>query len=165
MGNVSQISDGYRFNVTRLAEGLGLSRDTVRKRLREAGVKPVSKSGNAPVYQLADAAEAVFRSTTESVSGLHDPSKMAPKDRKDWFQSETERLKVQTEQGLLIPEPAYRLDLYIVLSDVVSFFENLPDKMERTGLFDAAQLELLEQQGDVFREQLYERLKEAEPDA
>lgn len=165
MGSVSQINDGYRFNLTRLAEALGLSRDTVRKRLRDAGVKPVSKQGNAPVYQLAEAAEAVFRPSQVVVSDLHDPSKMAPKDRKDWFQSETERLKVQTDQGLLIPEQDYRLDLYTVLSDVVSFFENLPDKMERTGLFDPGQLELLEKEGDVYREQLYERLKEAEPDA
>jgi len=164
MAEVSHINDAYSWNITRIAEAFNLSRDTVRKRLRESGVRASGKRSGAATYALADVGPALFDAEARFVPEIHDPDKMRPKDRKEWFQSENERVKYLVDAKALIPEGDYRQDLYTTLSAVVSFFENMPDKMERTGLFTPEQLELLETQGDAFRSQLYLQVKEAEPD-
>jgi hypothetical protein len=166
MAEVTSISDAYSWNITRIAEAFDFSRDTVRKRLREAGIRPTGKRGGNPVYALADAARALFENESRAeLPEFQNPEKMAPKDRKEWYQSENERVKFMTDAKQLIPEPEHRQDLYDAFSAVVSFFENIPDKMERTGLFSPEQLELLEAESDNFRNQLYVRVKEVEPDA
>ena len=163
--SVSNIQDANSFNITRIAEAFDLHRDTVRKRLKAARVKPIGKQKGVDVYALADVGPALFASEKVSEEDdIHDPARMLPKDRKDYFQSERERLKFEEEIGLLIPDGEYQKDLYYTLSEVVSFFENLPDLMERTGLFKPEQLDLLEAEGDKFRNALYLRLKEIAPD-
>ena len=41
MTGITNINEAYSWNLTRIAEAFDLHRDTVRKRLREAGIKPV----------------------------------------------------------------------------------------------------------------------------
>lgn len=58
---------------------------------------PVANSiwGN-PVYNLRDVGPGLFGSPASAdPDDIHDPSKMSPKDRKDWFQSENERVKLE----------------------------------------------------------------------
>jgi hypothetical protein len=165
MAEVTNINDAYSWNITRIAEAFNFSRDTVRKRLREAGVRPSGKRSGHPIYPLEDAARALFDDEARTdIPDFQDPDKMPPKARKEWWQSENERVKFMTDAKQLIPETEHRQDLYDGFSQVVSFFENLPDKMERTGLFTPEQLELLEAEGDAFRAQLYIMVKEVEPD-
>ena len=104
MADVTHIGDAYAWNITRIAEAFGMSRDTVRKRLREAGVQPKGTRGNAPVYLLADVGPALFQGGGEQTAASHQPDKMPPKDRKEWYQSENERLKFQREIGDLFDE-------------------------------------------------------------
>jgi len=166
VGTVSSINDAYAWNITRIAEAFGLHRDTVRKRLKENQVKPVKKSKGVDLYALADIGPALFSAeATNKSEDDYNPNKMAPKDRKDFFQSERERLKFQTEIGELIPDSDYRLDLAETLKAVVSWCESLPDNMERRRLFTADQLEQLERVSDELRAQLYIKLLEVEPDA
>jgi hypothetical protein len=47
-------------NISQMAGMFALSRDTVRKRLRAAKVKPHSQERNAPVYDMAIAGPALF---------------------------------------------------------------------------------------------------------
>ncbi|MCF1458011.1 MAG: DUF1441 family protein [Shewanella sp.] len=165
MGNITQIADANAWNITRIAEAFNLSRDTVRKRLREAGVRPSGKRGGTPIYALVDVGPALFATETRTdIPDIQNPDKMPPKARKEWFESENARVKLMKDTRELIPESEHRLDLYQAFSAMVSFFENLPDKMERTGLFTPEQLELLEAQGDAYRGQLYLLVKEVEPD-
>ncbi|WP_353222520.1 hypothetical protein [Salinisphaera hydrothermalis] len=51
---------GFCWNVSTISEALNLSRDTVRKRLREAGVEPDGRVGNSPVFNLARAIPPLF---------------------------------------------------------------------------------------------------------
>lgn len=165
MAEVTSINDAYSWNITRIAEAFNFSRDTVRKRLREAGVRASGKRQGSAVYSLSDVGPALFESESRSeIPDLQNPDVMPPKARKEWYQSENERVKFMTDAKQLIPEHEHRQDLYDGFSKVVSFFENLPDKMERTGLFTPGQLELLETEGDHFRSQLYLAVKEVEPD-
>lgn len=159
MASVTPITDAYNWNLTRISEAFGLSRDTVRKRLREAGVQPADKRGNAPVYRLSDVGPALFANEM-TMNSEYTPDKMAPKDRKEWFQSENERVKFQTNVGDLIPVGQHRDDLAFVFKKVGSFFDSLPDKMERQRMFTPEQLVALERAGDDLREMLYQQLIE-----
>ncbi len=166
MSSIANINDAYSWNITRIAEAFDFSRDTVRKRLRIAGVRPCGKRSGNDVYSLAEIGPALFIADGyQDVPEMHDPDKMPPKDRKEWFHSERIRVDLERDQKQLIHEGEHRQDLYDGFSQVVSFFENLPDKMERTGQFTPEQLELLEQYGDGFRNELYTKVKEVEPDA
>ncbi|MCF6459054.1 DUF1441 family protein [Pseudoalteromonas sp. MMG024] len=163
--SVSSIDDAYLMNISSLSRAFDLHRDTVRKRLNAARVKPIKKIKSTDVYALADVGPALFGQEAKAEQDdIHDPSKMAPKDRKDFFQSERERLKFETEIGELIPEPHYQLDLSETLKKVVSFFESMPDKMERKRVFKPEQLEQLETMSDEFRNELYLQLLEINTD-
>lgn len=166
MGNVSSINDAYAWNITRIAEAFGLHRDTVRKRLKENQIKPVKKAKGVDLYALVDIGPALFSAeSTNKKEATHNPDNMIPKDRKDYFQSERERLKFQTEIGELMPDSDYRRDLAETLKAVVAWCESLPDNMERTRLFTPDQLDLLEGTSDSLRTQLYIKILEVESDA
>lgn len=158
MSNISPIQDAYAYNISRLAEAFCLDRKTVRKRLNQAMVRPSGKRNGQPVYALVDVGPALFGATETPKSEKNNPDSMDPKARKEWFQSENERLKFQQNVGELIPEPAYRDDLALVFKLIVAFFESLPDKMERQRTFTPAQLQALENVTDAMRAQLYEMM-------
>ncbi|MGY3887205.1 DUF1441 family protein [Aeromonas aquatica] len=160
MGEVTALVDAYRWNISKMADAFGLHRDTIRRRLIDAGVKPCGKKGNAPIYHLADASPAIFASQSVQVSEVVKPERLGPKDRKEWFQSENERLKFEKEVRRVIPEEEHREGLAETLKVVCSFFDSLPDKMERTRMFTPEQLEQLEAVSDSMRNQLYFELKE-----
>ncbi|MGL5775933.1 MAG: DUF1441 family protein [Aeromonas veronii] len=151
----------YRWNVSQLAKAFSLHRDTVRSRLNDAGVKPVGKKSNAPLYLLAQAAEAIFAGSVVAGDAA-DPSKLDPKSRKEWFQSENERLKFQTTVKELVPAPEHRDNIASTVKVAVAFFDSLPDKLERTRLFTPEQLEALERECDITRNQLFEELEEVQ---
>ncbi|MGL5285666.1 MAG: DUF1441 family protein [Aeromonas sp.] len=151
--------DDYRCNVSTIAKMTGLHRDTIRKRLNEAGVKPCGKVSNAPVYHLPDAMQAIFAQQVVSADRM-DPDKLDPKGRLDWFKSEREKIALGREVKELIPSDEVRDDLARVLKTVAGFFESLPDKMERSRCFTPIQLEALEAACDDFREALYEEITE-----
>lgn len=161
MGSISSIDDAYSWNLSRIADAFGMHRDTVRKRLRAAVVKPQGKKGGVDVYALADVGPALFIAEKSMFSDGDEPlnpDKLEPKDRKDYFQSELERLKLEEKTKELIPDSEYRSDLAKTLKEVVSFFESLPDVMEQRRSFSPEQLEELERACDSFRESLYARV-------
>lgn len=153
--------DDYRWNVSTIAKAAGLHRDTVRKRLAEAGVVPNGKKGNAPVYVLADAMQALFATTVISGKTL-DPDKLDPKDRLDWYRSESERVKFAQTVRELVPSDEVRDEQADILKVVVGFLDSLPDRMERLKLFTPIQLESLEAACDGCRDGLYQALLEIE---
>ncbi|MGL4516774.1 MAG: DUF1441 family protein [Shewanella sp.] len=155
------MEDAYNWNITRLAAAFSMHRDTVRKKLAEASVVPCGRNGNAPLYAIHEAAAACFSNQIVSGDGS-DPDKLDPKSRKDWFQSENERLKYQRETKELVPSTEVRDELAIVLKRVTSFFDSLPDRMERSRQFTAEQLEALEKVSDQLRVDLYNDLKDME---
>ncbi|APU00739.1 hypothetical protein [Aeromonas phage Asp37] len=153
--------DLYRWNLSQLAKAFGLHRDTIRTRINDAGVKPCGKKANASIYKLHEAAEAIFAGTT--IAGDQtDPAKLDPKSRKEWFQSENERLKFQEAIKELIKSGEHRDNIAKTLKSVASFFDSLPDRMERSRMFTPEQLEALEGECDKMRNQLYEELQEVQ---
>jgi hypothetical protein len=158
MAGITQINEAFHWNLTKIGDAFGIHRDTVKKKLTAAGLKSVGKSGNAPLYVLKDVATVLFQGSGSGGSGEINIDDLDPKSRKEWFQSENERLKFQEKIGDLIPVVNHRDGLVSPLKKTISFFDSLPDKMERRRCFTPDQLEELEVATDAFRQQLYQQL-------
>ena len=73
----------------KIAEAFGLHRDTVKTAPRGQHSCGCDCQGN-PVYALQHVGPALFSVKHEAADSVHDPSRMEPKERKDWYQSENE---------------------------------------------------------------------------
>ena len=158
MGEVINRQDAYSWSISRIAEAFGMDRRTVKSRIDAAGVMPAgTRKGNA-VYALADIGPALFGDTQQQAFGVMSIEDMLPKDRKDWFQSENERLKYEKEIRQLIPSHEFAREISKLARGVVNTLDMLPDLLERdVGLTPDAINRVVEAL-DGAREQMYQAL-------
>ena len=161
MSNEQQTPDDFLWNITQIARAFDLNRDTVRKRLVQAGVNAVKTQKGVPLYNLAEAGKAVFN-TQESSQVGYTPDELPPKERKEYFQSENERLKYEKEIRLLVPVHDMAMEFSRVLKILIQALDSLPDILEeRCGLSFEGQEEVIQITNEL-REKLYQKL--IEPD-
>lgn len=164
MGNVSHFQSGW--SISRLADELRLDRRTVAKRLRDAGIAPSGKRNGSEVYQLADVALAILAPELASGAGggaVVDPRDLPPKERKDFYQSENERLKFETTTGALVPAVEVEAEMAELVKTMVQFIETLPDVLERKLSLSSDQVIAVQDRCDHIRQQLYQKITR-EPD-
>ena len=164
MGNVSHFQPGW--SISRLADELRLDRRTVAKRIRDAGIPPAGKRNGSEVYQLADVALAILAPEVVAGEGggVVDPRDLPPKDRKDFYQSENERLKVETTMGALVPAVEVEAEMAELVKMTVQFIETLPDVLERKLSLSADQVIAVQERCDHIRQQLYDKITQDEGD-
>ncbi|MFC6838607.1 DUF1441 family protein [Xanthomonas theicola] len=160
MADTLNFSPGW--SIARLADEFGMDRRTAAKRLREAGVPPSGKRGANDVYRLADAAAAlVDRFAAAGGEGsVVDPRDLPPMERRAFYQSENERLKVETTTGLLVPAAEVESDYAELVKKVVQFFDTLPDVLERKAGLTPDQVIKVQEQCDRVRQSMYEAMTE-----
>ncbi|WP_311949262.1 DUF1441 family protein [Halomonas piscis] len=154
MAEINRLEDAYNWNITRLADAFNLDRGTVRRRLREAGVVPAGLRNGANVYALKDAGPALFG---EMFGGSgQDTDELPPQDRKAWYQSENERVKLELElRNLVHAEEAHR-EMSRLAKAVASGLDSLADMLERDAGLPPEAIEMVEQVTDNLREQMYQ---------
>jgi len=147
----------HAWNITRIAEAFRLSRDTVRKRLREAGVQPALIHRNSPLYELADAGPALFTASIAAggYGGYETPDNMPPKERKDWFDSENSRLKYEKEKRQLVPDDEVAREMSSLIKSVINPIDGMTDTLERKADLTPKQAEIVQREMDAIREQMY----------
>ncbi|OEF57855.1 terminase [Enterovibrio norvegicus] len=158
MTNVSKISDAYEWSINRLAEALGMSRNTVSKRLRAKNVAPSRKVKGSPVYLLKDAAPALYESDGVKSSDLSDPSKMPPEMRKAWFQSENERVKLEKALAQLCDANEVAREMALMAKAVITVLDTLPDVLERDCGLQPREVAKVQAKIDDLRDQLAEKV-------
>ncbi|HEY3589337.1 MAG TPA: DUF1441 family protein [Buttiauxella sp.] len=162
MSNVSDMGGVYHWSVSRLAEAFGIDRRTVKSRLAEGRVPVVGEVRGSPVFDLKDAAPALFRtSPSQDPDVLHDPSQMPPKERKDWYDSEKGRIWLEKELRQLIPEHEVTSVYAATIKTVVQQLETLPDRLERDGGMTPKGLAMVQETIDDLRDALFERTYQA----
>jgi hypothetical protein len=165
MGEVVSADDlKIRLSISRLATEFGMARETVSKRLKAAGIKPDGKRDGYPVYRLRDAAPALIDAAPTDEDGDIDPDKLPPEKRRAWFQSERERMELESKAGKLVPALEHERDIARVLNVVVQMFETLPDVLERDESLAPHQVQRLQEILDAKRQELYEQLAGDEED-
>lgn len=151
----SQSSElGMWLSLSTLASEFGAARETIKKRLEAAGVNADRVRNGHPVYRLRDALRA-WQAAPES--GF-DPDALDPFRRKAFYQSELEKMRVQTEAGELVPRIEVEQEQARIAKLVAQFFDTLPDVLERDCGANALLLSKLEDKLDRVRENLYRAL-------
>lgn len=153
MGKGVSHPPGVHMSIRQLAEETGFDRDTVAKRLRNAGLNPNGKRGGHGVYRLRDALPALY---VNNEDGEIDPMKLEPFQRKAHYQAAREAQKLATERRELIPRAEVEEEQARVAKIVVQALETLPDILERDCGMTREQLVKVETAIDRAREEMYE---------
>ncbi|MGM0517965.1 MAG: DUF1441 family protein [Pseudomonadota bacterium] len=156
MAEINRLEEAYQWNITRLADAFGLHRDTVRKRLKAAGVVPVGNRNNANVYALKDAGPALFGDTQGGWG--EKPDDLHPTDRQAWYQSELSRVKLEKEMRLLVPVEEAHREMSRLAKAVASGLDSLADMLERDAGLPPEAIDLVEKTTDALREQMYQAI-------
>ena len=149
--------NAYAWNLTKLSEAFGLSRDTIRKRLRESNIQPAKIVRSVSLYALSDVGPALFgvSQTAGNFGGYDSPNEMPSTDRKAWFQSENERLKFQSTQRSLVPDDEVAREMSLLIKSVINPLDGITDTLERKADLSPKQAIVLQNEVDAIREQMY----------
>jgi len=163
MSNVSNLGDAYHWSVAKIAEAFSLNRGTVRKRLLDANTPIAAMVRGNPVYALRDIGPVLFApQTLDESNDIQDPNKMPPKERKDWFQSENERIKLETSLKQLVPASDVHREMAMMIKLITQVLDTWPDKLERDRGWKPAQIAEAQKAVDEIREALSAELLSAE---
>lgn len=154
MAEINRLEDAYTWNITRIADAFSFDRGTVRRRLRETGVIPAGTRNGANVYSLKDVGPALYIADS-TVSG-GDPEEMTPQDRKAWYQSENERVKLEKDMRLLVPVEETHREMSRFAKAMASTLDSLADMLERDAGLPPEAIEMVEKVTDNLREQMYQ---------
>lgn len=163
MSDISRIGDAYNWSITKIAEAFGIDRKTVRKKIMIAKVASAGNIRGNPVYALKDIGPVLFtpeEATTPET--LHDPSRMDPKSRKDWFQSENERVKLEAALSQLVPANEVHREMAMMAKSVLQVLDTWPDRLERDRGWSPHQISEVQSIVDEIRESLATKIRSAD---
>lgn len=162
MGEVRDFQSGW--SIARLAEEWGIDRRTATKRIRDAGIAPAGKRNSHDIYRLADVAGALsgFSGAGGGEGGVVDPRDLPPMERRAFYQSENERLKVETTVGSLVPALEVEADYAALVKTLVQFFDTLPDVLERKAGLRPDQVDKVQEACDRLRQKMYEKVTDGD---
>jgi hypothetical protein len=153
MSDVRDFKSGW--SLSRLADEFGIARETVAKRLRDANVAPSGKRSGYDVYRLADAAPAIVGAQVRAETSA-DPRDLPPLERRAYYQSENERIKVEVSTGALVPAAEVEADYAELVKKIAQFFDTLPDVLERDAGITGEQVMRVQEACDRVRNAMYE---------
>jgi DNA-binding transcriptional regulator PaaX len=156
MAEITRIEDAYNWNLTQIANAFGLHRDTVRKRLLAAGVVPAGTRSNASVYALRDVGPALFAQNLNVIGA--EPDELPPTERRAWYQSENERVKLEIELRELVRAEEVHQEMSRLAKAVASGLDSLSDMLERDAGLHPEAIILVEKVTDNLREQMYQSI-------
>lgn len=155
MGEVIGREQAYHWSISRIAEAIGRDRRTVAALIKDAGIPPAGSRRGNPIYRLADVVDALSDDRCPSAAGGIDIDELMPQDRKAWFQSENERLKLERELRHLVPADEVQREMASLAKAVASGLDSLADMLERDAGLPSDAIDLVEQVTDALREQMY----------
>lgn len=151
-------------SISRVAELLRMDRATVAARLANANVKPAGMRDGYPVYDGRQAIEAALGPVLGSDPDTTDPKKLKPMERRAWYQSERERLALETDAKQLIPAAEVHEQMAEMARTFVQFLDTLPDVLERLVHMRPDQIEEMHKVIYAERQRFYEMTEREESD-
>lgn len=161
-GEVISQDDFFCWSLTQLAREFGIARETVTRRLNDAGVPSSGVRRGHPVFRVGQAASAILLPQIRPGEALNDPDKMSPKERADWYKSEKDRLIVEREKGVSVDVNDSRQQMAVIAKTGLQVLETLPDILERDFGLQADIISGVEARIDVLREQWANLIDEVE---
>jgi hypothetical protein len=159
---VVQQTDWFSWSLNQLSREFGIARETVQRRLHDAGIKPAGERRGFPVYRVGESAKAILNPPGSVGSATNDPDRMSPKERADWYKSENDRIKFERESGLAVDTYQAREQMAVIAKTGLQVLETLPDILERDFNLDAKVITNVEEKIDALREQWANLIEELE---
>lgn len=128
VAEIREINDAFAWSVSKLAECFGLHRQTLAKRINDAGLQPVGRRHGNAVYAITDVSRVLHGSGAASDA---DPDSMAPQDRKAWYDSELKRRALQEKDRELIPIGEVERAVATTFNAIAQTLRSVPDLIER----------------------------------
>ena len=153
---MTNIKQRTSWTLTALATEFSTTRETLKKRLAIAKVKPAKTVRGHARYYLRD----VLNVWLGSAESGFDPNSLPAFQRRAFFQSERERLRLLAEARELIPRLEVEQEMAGMIKLLVQTLESLPDIMERDCGLSGQAVAKMEALIDQAREELYSRLVE-----
>lgn len=158
---VADIQEKFLFSLSQLSRIYGPARETIGRRLNQAGVKPASEKNGHPVFHIREASRAIIEAEHGFLrfEGVDNPDELPPKDRLDYYRSQNEKSKYEREQGLLVPLDDVREEFANIIKIVVPALDTLPDVLERKCQLPPEAIEQAEAVVDRIRDELAKELE------
>lgn len=87
---------------------------------------------------------------------------MDPKSRKDWFQSENERVKLEAALSQLVPANEVHREMAMMAKSVLQVLDTWPDRLERDRGWSPHQISEAQSIVDEIRESLAAEIRSAD---
>lgn len=159
MSKVVSLPTGTNLSIRQLAEECGFDRDTIAKRIRNAGLVPAGKRGGHAVYRLREVLPVLYKMGED---GKTDPEKLDPFHRKAHYQAEREALELSTSRRDVIPRIEVEEEQARIAKIIVQALETLPDILERDCGLAGTALAKVETTIDKVRDEMYEAMIDRE---
>ena len=145
------------YSVSALAKLLGKARETIVKKVDEAGLKPKTGKKNAKLYDISKVAKALYQEPqTETDFVLIDEQA-----RKEHWLANKHEAEAKTEIGELYDREEVTHMARRLADEVVTFFTMLVDDFEDATDATPEQLEQFEKWSDSKRNQIAELFQDA----
>jgi hypothetical protein len=124
------------------------------KRIRDAGLVPTGELRGNPTYSISDVAQMLYGSPNDQEGDAPNWDSL-PDQRKAWYQSENERIKLEKELRQLIPVEEVHREMSQLAKAAANGLDSLPDILERDLGLPPEAIERVEQVTDALREQMF----------
>lgn len=144
------------WTATRYSDVLKIDRRVVAQALES--VPSQTKMGRK-VWHVREGMPAIFSHPSVRVSPkTEDPESLPPKERLDWYRSERERLKLESEQQILLPASEVESEIAKLCKAITQTLDTLPDVVERDCALPGEAVALMQRVIDGARESLYKNI-------
>ena len=118
-------------SVNRLALICDSSREHVRKIIERSSIRPSGERSGHAVYLIREVVMAVCGCRVATPGDHADPQTLPAAQRKAWYDSECQRLRLAKEAGALLAVEDVQLAFAQIYSDVSHELSMIPDILER----------------------------------
>lgn len=147
------------YSINRLAAEFSMGRDTIKKRLSEAGTRPAKTEAGHPVFFLRDAVPALFEFGSGDGTGMRPQDELAlERAAESRVDRALKERKLQELEKQLVRVDEARLEMADMAKSVIQLLDILPDVLERDCGLPAAAVIRCQEVIERERAQLAERL-------
>lgn len=155
---VADIGSWRYYSLNRISQLAGCTRDTVQRRLHDAGVQSPEMRDGFPVYDIWEAAKAILLPNAANLD-YSDPEKLPAKERKDWYEGTKAKIAVEKEQGELLNYADVKQTVAEIIKPALQLLDSIPDNLERDYNLSPKIIADIEKRFDALRHQWADELE------
>ncbi len=161
------VSEILAYNINWFADHFGIYRQTVSKRIKQAGIDPVVERGGVKLYTVPEVAKILLKSKSCQNWGNLDPSMLSPLERQQFWSAEKARIqssleedKLKKSRGQLLEADDVEYNIARLLRTVREVLLIIPDVLEAEAGLNAKQRKVVENHIDLLLKNASQTVRE-----